>query len=366
MLVLTIASVSNAQNVNIPDTAFLNALIEEGVDTNEDNLISFEEAEAVNSLYISGEFYCEMASCVTLGNISELTGIEAFINLDSLFIRGNHIDSIDLSMNKDLYYLDCCYNNLTSLDLSKNTALTELYCNNSQLPGLDVSNNTALSRLECDHNQLTSLDVSNNTALTNLSCISNQLTSLDVSNNIALKYLSCRAYGFELGQLTSLDISGCTALEYLDCFRNQLTSLDVSNNTELVYLDLSSMPTLYEVCVWESFPAGVDVDTSGSPNVYFATDCVTNIPGEYKDNSRMDIYPNPATQELSIDLNETTGENTSIILFDITGRLVYSEILNYTTPSIHTINLSFLRKGHYLIQISNEQYSYTEKLIIME
>jgi len=35
------------------------------------------------------------------------------------------------------------------------------------------------------------------------------------------------------------------------------------------------MPSLYKVCVWEMPfpPAGVEVDTSGSPNVYFTTDC---------------------------------------------------------------------------------------------
>ncbi len=35
------------------------------------------------------------------------------------------------------------------------------------------------------------------------------------------------------------------------------------------------MPSLGQVCVWDiPFPpAGVDVDTTDSPNVYFTTDC---------------------------------------------------------------------------------------------
>lgn len=77
----------------------------------------------------------------------------------------------------------------------------------------------------------------------------------------------------------------------------QITSLDVtdkgltdlSNNTELgteewyvsynqlngIYL--TDMPSLVEVCVWElPFPPeGVEVDTTGSPNVYFTTDCTS-------------------------------------------------------------------------------------------
>ncbi len=55
--------------VDIPDQAFLDALIKVGVDTNRDGIISFEEAEAIDTLLVYGE------------DITDLTGIEAFINL---------------------------------------------------------------------------------------------------------------------------------------------------------------------------------------------------------------------------------------------------------------------------------------------
>ena len=42
-----------------------------------------------------------------------------------------------------------------------------------------------------------------------------------------------------------------SALTYLDCGGDQLTSLDVSNCTALEWLNISGMPKLYEVCVWE-------------------------------------------------------------------------------------------------------------------
>jgi len=40
-------------------------------------------------------------------------------------------------------------------------------------------------------------------------------------------------------------------------------------------LTLASIPSLYKVCVWTlPFPpAGVAVDTTGSPNVYFTINC---------------------------------------------------------------------------------------------
>ena len=224
-------------HVNIPDNAFLNALIELGVDANGDWKISPAEAEIVLSLNVRRK------------NISDMTGIEAFVNLK---------------------ILNCDYNEIGSLDISNNTALEALVCEVNQLTTLDVSNNTALTDLDCRLNQLTSLDVSNNPALTELACSNNQLTSLDVSNNPALTGLGC----FN-NQLTSLDVSNNTALESLWCGENQLTSLDISKNTALGWLYLRDMPSLYEVCVWTMPfpPEDVEVDISGSPNVYFTTEC---------------------------------------------------------------------------------------------
>ena len=93
--------------------------------------------------------------------IFDLTGIEDFTALTTLY---------------------CYSNQLTTLDVSQNTALTYLNCNNNQLTSLDVSNNTALTSLSCYLNHLTSLDVSSNTVLTTFNCFDNQLTSLDVRN----------------------------------------------------------------------------------------------------------------------------------------------------------------------------------------
>ena len=56
---------------------------------------------------------------------------------------------------------------------------------------------------------------------------------------------------------------------------NQLSTLDVSHNAALTLLRLNEMPSLNKVCVWEMPfpPEGVEVDTTGSPNVHFTTDC---------------------------------------------------------------------------------------------
>lgn len=261
--------------INITDANFLNALIALGADTDGDGKISSTEAETITSLNVSKD------------SISDMTGLELFVNLESLDCGYNQITKLDVSKNFALIELDCRYNQLTTLNVSNNTVLKRLNCSGNKLKILDVSNNADLRYLGCSSNSLTSLDVSKNISLTNLHCNNNYLTSLDLSNNISLTYLYCAE-----NQLPRLDVSNNTALRFLCCGGNQLTNLDISNNIaigsfphylESIFgypyqfddLDISDMPTLFEVCVWEMPfpPTGVRVDTTGSPNVYFTTDC---------------------------------------------------------------------------------------------
>jgi Leucine-rich repeat (LRR) protein len=212
MLMLTITSVSIAQNVKIPDANFKNALIEAGVDTSGDGEISYAEAEAVTNLSIRRKY------------ISDMTGIEAFTNLKTL---------------------DCAINQLTSLDVSGCTNLTHIGCDANKLTSLNISGCNALAELNCSRNQLTDLDVSGYNALTGLWCHQNKLITLNTS--------------------------GCSSLNVLNCSSNQLTSLDVYNNIALKVFDLSKMPTLEEVFVWilPFPPQGVNISISGSSNVHF-------------------------------------------------------------------------------------------------
>jgi len=143
----------------IKDDKFFHKLIGQGVDTDNDGIISPEEAEVVSYLFFKGD------------SIEDLTGIEAFINLDTLI---------------------CVENMLTYLDVSMNTKLTSLYCWGNALASLDISQNLALKRLDCSSNRLSNLDVSNNTNLELLYCYWNHLSSLDVTNNSNLEILWCQ------------------------------------------------------------------------------------------------------------------------------------------------------------------------------
>lgn len=302
--------------VDIPDNAFLNALVDVGVDLNGDGEISAYEAAVRTSLNINPENLSGEYSDV--GDIKDLTGIEDFIYLDSLNCSFHQITTLDISNNTLLIYLNCSVNQLDSLDVSSNAGLRDLSCSQNNLSSLDVSNNTLLQYLACPDNQITELDVSQNPALGSLMVGGNQMTSLDVSNNYSLVSLNCMNIVEGSGQystldvsnnpdlqflmclgnqLTSLDLSNNPALTFLDCSYNQLsnlnvfanrglvefycsanllTSLDISNNTSLGWVFLEDMPSLHEVCVWETpFPPdGIPlVVTENSPNIYFTTAC---------------------------------------------------------------------------------------------
>jgi hypothetical protein len=202
--------------VDIPDGSFLDGLIAAGVDANDDGQISYSEAEATRSIVLPPS------------GISDLTGLDAFVKLDSLTITLNPLSGIDLSANTLIRFLSCTSCELTTLDISRNLALEELICTRNLLKELDVSQNRSLETLVCKNNLLTRLDLSVNTAL--------------------VKMVSCG---------------------------NQLSSLDLSNNTTLQIIGIDNMPMLTEVCVWTlPFPPpGVITLQEFSPNVIFTDNC---------------------------------------------------------------------------------------------
>ena len=210
--------------VNIPDANFKAALLANtAINTNGDIEIQCSEAIAFRGfINVNGN------SIFVNGIIRNLTGIEAFVNIDSLDCNSNALTSLNVAANTALTFLNCSENRITSLNVSTNTALTTLRCGETGISTLNLSSNTALKTLDCSDINLSALNVSSNTALTNLNCSDNLITSLNVSSNTALTTLRC-----DNNNLTSLNVSSNTALIDLSCGNNAITSLNVSSNTAL-------------------------------------------------------------------------------------------------------------------------------------
>jgi len=72
------------------------------------------------------------------------------------------------------------------------------------------------------------------------------------------------------------------------------------------------------------------------------------------------ISPNPNNGEFKINLSYV-GENTSLEILDLSGKLVYQSKLNNKTP---TINVNSISRGVYLISLVENGNRKTKKLII--
>ncbi|MCL2003234.1 MAG: hypothetical protein FWG72_04415 [Oscillospiraceae bacterium] len=121
--------------------------------------------------------------------IADLTGIEYFTALESLFAGGNQMTALDVSHNAALTRLDVWGNRLTVLNVRHNPLLEQLCAEGNRLGALDVSCNLALEYLDVSNNRLTELYVGGNAALTELFAGGNRLTALDIRRNPALARL---------------------------------------------------------------------------------------------------------------------------------------------------------------------------------
>jgi uncharacterized repeat protein (TIGR01451 family) len=197
--------------------------------------------------------------------ISNLTGIEYFVNLQTLNANYSLLNSIPVlpsslknlncrgvqlssisNLPNTLRTLDCIGNQITSLPLLPDSLKT-LYCGLNQLTSLPILPGT-LQTLDCASNNITSLPFLPPTLQT-LGCQYNQLTVLPTLPN-ALKLLKCSHNGLislpvlssqlielecQANSLSSLPVLPQT-LRTLNCFDNQLTNLpSFPNNFKALY-----------------------------------------------------------------------------------------------------------------------------------
>ena len=242
--------------VEFPDAHFKAALLAHDpvIDTNTDGEIQFSEAEAFEgTLDVHGS------------EIADLTGLEFFTNITTLYAYKNNLSSVDLSKNTELGEIQLSVNNITSVDLSKNTALFKVLLDRNELTAIDVSSNAVLTDLRLDSNPLVSLDLSENALLRTLFINNIGFTSIDLSENPQLSVL--RANNNNLtdvifaenpmvknlqlmnNDFSMLDLSSFELLTGALLSGNNLTSLNIQNgaNTSLTSFDATGNSDL--ICI---------------------------------------------------------------------------------------------------------------------
>ncbi len=81
-------------------------------------------------------------------------------------------------------------------------------------------------------------------------------------------------------------------------------------------------------------------------------------------NNKVKLYPNPSNGKFKIELEDIASNNVEIFIFDLPGRLVYSESVNiYSNELNKELRLS-LKTGAYIVKIKDGMNIYTKKLMI--
>ncbi len=257
LILLSCSLTSTNQNdsyLNIPDPNFEQILIALDIDTEGslDGQVLRADVEKVRVLDLN----------IPDGNfeIQDLTGIEGFVNLttlkaiqheiefidlrsntllDSLYLQGNLLQEIDLSLNTNLVNVNLSTNEIYTIE-----GLTEL----NKLKELDLSwnfmetfsiSNASLEILFLNLNELQTLDVSEAENLKALNLTTNNLTDLSVSSNTQLETLV-----ISNNSLKQIELSQNPELKYLYASTNAFTNLDVSQNQKLVDLRVDRNPSL--------------------------------------------------------------------------------------------------------------------------
>jgi len=106
---------------------------------------------------------------------------------------------------------------------------------------------------------------------------------------------------------------------------------------------------------------GLDQTSCGNTSAQLIRQHVTGINSVNSNTSKIAIFPNPANDMVTINMNDLSNEIAEIKIFNVIGTLVKSEILIQNQQQINIGNLS---NGIYMLEFKAKGWSEKQKLII--
>jgi hypothetical protein len=178
-----------------------------------------------------------------------------------------------------------------------------------------------------------------------------------VTQNTLLSFLYCA-----FNQITSLDVSQNHSLVFLSCWFNNLTCLNVKNGNNTAFWYFCALNNTNLTCInvddvaWSSSNwtlAGSNVDAG----VYFSTNCGNSCSVGVDEHSlsTLSIYPNPTSNQFSIDTELAISE---ITLFDLTGKTIMK-----TKQNTNIVNVTDLTSGIYFIKLIVNERTIIQKFV---
>ncbi len=303
ILLTLVPFLTKAQVTLIPDSTFEQLLINLNIDS--DGILNGQMLTSDAQNIIQLNLYTGAGSF----RILNMTGIEAFTNLELLLGSFHEFNNINLSTLTKLDTLILPSNSLKTINLSNNVSLEYLHIGNYELEFAQY----------------------------------NLIRQLDLSSNVELRHL----YLYNL-----------FTLERINLKNNKSSQLKIilGNENETFYP--------YNVCIEVDDPVAATNGTAPYDtwtvlgNHYYDQNCALSIEKFVNDNFK--IYPNPATEYVSIEQKETKDVTLqSVQILDSSGKWIKSVKDNF-----NQIDVSNLSKGMYLFVIQTDKGNKTEKIIV--
>jgi hypothetical protein len=121
-------------------------------------------------------------------------------------------------------------------------------------------------------------------------------------------------------------------------------------------MNISDFETVYFYC--QSFSQFWDF---GSFTPFTNLNCALLETNDFE-NNKLQLYPNPVTRELNIQLEDTTT-NYKVTIYNVLGVLVY-ESSNQKSNASNSINISELNSGIYFVKITDDKNKIYQKRLI--
>jgi Leucine-rich repeat (LRR) protein len=413
----------NTCYIAIPDANFEQALIDLGIDSYHDNPATPSPNGFIDLMDPDGITYLNLYD----ENIGNLTGINNFLDLETLIVNDNNLTGLDVSALSHLETLNAKSNNLDSyyIHLPNSSSLKKLYLDNNQeffggnnlndvianqslleeltlalnnAQFLEITNFPNLTKLDCSRNpDIDELDFSNSpniktilasdcslggtislnilTALQEVDFSYNDINTLNIGAHSSLSFLRCSS-----NNLTTLDVSACPSLDLLRCGLNDLTELDVSHNANLTSLYCSSnqLENLYLKNTNNSNMTAFHFDaTNNLSTICIEVDDVawstTNWASSVDDVASFNTDCSTAAISEIDETAFTVYPNPVKNLLSITtnntvriSQITLCDVLGkqLTTTTDETIDISNLNKGVYFIKImTSDKKVFTKKII---
>ncbi len=124
-----------------------------------------------------------------------------------------------------------------------------------------------------------------------------------------------------------------------------------TNNWENSYLSFTGNVNSIDIYTFESGIKKMCVD---SVNI--------NAVPEFNNLYSINIYPNPASSNITIEHKNNIQQKITLSLLDIQGQQIVNEKINFTSKQ--TIDISSLSNGVYILMLQNEKINYVNRIVI--